>query len=114
VYIYFNENAGGETPLGPELRVSIQLFGSIKAAACKDGGEVEIPSGCTVYELLRFLSDRYGGAFQEEVFALSDEALRDDCTVSVNGVIMDHANAKTTTVKNGSVIALLPAFPGGG
>ena len=99
---------------GLKLRVSVRLFGSIRAAAGKDREEIEIPSDCVAYELLQLLSALYGNKFRDEVFLQNDGELRDDLTVSVGGVIMEHTKLKSLKLPDGAVIALLPTFPGGG
>ena len=94
-------------------KVTVRLFGSIRAAAGSAGEEVEIPSGWVAYEFLRLLSDTYGAEFRNEVFLQTGE-LRDDLSVSVNGVITEHTKLGNLKLPDGAIIALLPTFPGGG
>jgi len=99
---------------GQKLKVTVQLFGSIRAAAGKDGQEIEIPSDWVVHELLQLLSDIYGAEFRDEIFLQARDELRDDLTVSVSGVITEHTKLKSLKLSDGAVVALLPTFPGGG
>ena len=101
-----------DTSLG--INVTVRLFGSIRAAAGTDGGEIQGPVDWVAYELLRLLSDTYGDEFRCEVFQQAGDGLRDDLTVSVNGVIMEHAKLKGLRLLDGAVVALLPTFSGGG
>ena len=105
-----------KTELDYELKVKVQLlfFSSIREATGKGEDEVYIHAGSTVYELLQLLLDTYGDAFKGEIFLPSKEDLRDDLTISINGVIKDHSAINTVKVSDGDIIALLPTFPGGG
>jgi len=107
---------GEQTELDKELKIKVQLlfFSSIRSATNKDQDEVYIHSESTVYELLQFLSSIYGDKFKGEIFQPSTDDLRDDLTVSVNGIIAEHSKINTMKVTDGAIIALLPTFPGGG
>jgi len=63
-------------------------------------------------DLLLKLADGYGEPFHRELF--NADGLRDDVMVTVNGVIINHANVAELALNNNDVIALLPVFPGGG
>jgi len=99
---------------GLRHKVTVRFFGSIRAAAGTAGEEIEIPSCCVAYELLRLLSDIYGTEFRDEIFLQSGDGLRDDLTVSVDGVITEHTKLGNLKLPDGAVVALLPTFPGGG
>jgi len=96
-------------------KVQIKFFGVIGAAAGKNRDEVEFPPGATICDLLRELADSYGKSFRDELF---DEngfgELRDDVTVTLGGVIVNHASAADISLKPGDEISLFPVFPGGG
>ena len=97
-----------------KMKVQLKFFGSIRAAAAKDEEEVYIHADSTVYELLQFLSRFYGNDFKGEIFSSNEGSLRDDLTISINGVIMEHLSIKTMKIIDSDIIALLPTFPGGG
>lgn len=107
-----------ESGTGQKLSVAVQFYGSIKAAAGCQGGEIEIPAGFVVFELLKLLSGVYGDALKKEVFQPGEDPgeddLRDDLIVTVNSVIADHLKTKSIKIENGDTVALFPAFPGGG
>ena len=105
----------GEAPDdGQKLKVDVQFYGSIKAAAGSPGGEIEVPAGYAVSELLQMLPGIYGDALKLEVFMQDEGKLRDDLIVSVDSVITDHAKTGTLKLGNNAIVALFPAFPGGG
>jgi len=91
--------------------VQIQFYGAIREAANKSADDA-VP-GLTVLALLQKLADGYGPAFRGEIFE-EGGGLRDDLTVTVNGVIVSHEATRGITTVPGDVIALLPVFPGGG
>jgi len=96
-------------------KVRVQFFGAIRAAAGKSGDEVELPPDVTICGLLHGLTDSYGKSFGEELFDENGlSGLRDDVTVAVGGVIVNHANAAEIKLKPGDEISLFPVFPGGG
>ena len=99
---------------GPKIKITLSLFGSIRAAAGKDGDKIEISSGCEFYKMLRLLSFVYGDGFKYEVFRQSGDDLREDLIVSINGVITEHSKLKNTPLFDGDIVALLPNFSGGG
>ena len=103
-----------DSAAGQKQQVTVRLFGSIRAAAGREGEELELPSDCVVYEFLRLLSDIYGSKFKDEIFQQVGDGLRDDLTVSINGVITEHKKLESIELFDGAVIALLPTFPGGG
>ena len=112
------EKAGNEVhnagDTDTSAKVKVRLFGSIRQAAGNDGGEVYPGIDCTVYELLRLLSENYGGAFRDEILKPDGIGLREDVILSVNGVIAEHAKLKSLILEDGAAVDLLPAFPGGG
>lgn len=97
-----------------KMRVRVQFFGSIRAAAAVPEEEILIKSDGTVRDVLETLRAEHAAAFQGEVFRAGELSLRDDLTLTVNGVIIDHGKVPGTPLHEDSVIALLPVFPGGG
>ena len=97
----------------PNPKVHIQYFGDIRAAAHKNGEEMEITPGIAAYEFLKRLADINGKAFRQEIFQ-RDGKLRDDLTVTVNKAIINHDAAANTYLEPGDVLSLFPVFPGGG
>ena len=95
-------------------KVQIQYYGAIRAAAEKSGEDMEVPSDTTAYRLLQKLAAVYGEPFHDEIFQESDDKLRDDLTLSVNGTIVNHAAADKIMLKQGDAVAVFPIFPGGG
>ena len=95
-------------------KAKVRFYSSIRAAAGTSGLEVELPVGCTVYTLLKLLSDDYGDAFRNELFMQTGGGLRDDLIISVNGVISGHESAISEIISDCAVIDLLTTFPGGG
>ena len=94
--------------------MTFKLFGSIRYAAGFSETDIEVPSGITVYQLLRFAICKYGENFKEELFLPGETGLRDDLTVVVNGRILNHSETLTTKLESDTIITLLPVFPGGG
>jgi len=103
-----------EPGTGLKHKVTVQFFGSVRAAAGRSDAEIDIPSDYGVYELLQLLADAYGDAFKTEVFLQDGDSLREDVTVSINGVITERTKVKSVKLETGAVIALFPIFPGGG
>lgn len=99
---------------GQKPKITIRLYGSIRAAAGKNEEEIEITSGCEFYVLLQLLSCVYGDEFKYEVFRQIGDELRDDLIVSINGVIKEHNKLKNTQLSHGDIVSLLPNFSGGG
>ena len=97
-----------------KLKVTVLLFGSIRAAVGKGCVEIEIASDCGFYGLLRILSSIHGNEFQDEIFQQTGDNLRDDLIVSINGLIVGHSKLKGLQLHDGAAIALSPNFSGGG
>jgi len=83
--------------------------------------DIKIPAGLTIYELLRFVAGKYGREFKGELFLDNgdnlrdvDCGLRDDLTIVVNGIIIEHSKALTHKIEGDALVTLLPVFPGGG
>ena len=87
--------------------VGFQFYGSIRAAAGKDGDEIAA-AGKSVYEALRLLP------LQEEIFWPSDEVVREDLTILINGAVAQHSKLKEIKLKQNDIVSLLPSFTGGG
>lgn len=92
----------------------VQFYGSVRAAAAMPEEEILVKTEGTVRDVLEHLRAKHTDTFQDEVFQADKASLRDDLIVTVNGVIMDHGKVSETSLQAGSVIALLPVFPGGG
>lgn len=97
-----------------KFNITINLFGSIRYVAGNDKIDIEYPSGHTVYELLRFVADKYGKKVEDEIFLPDGNSLREDLTVIVNGMIKERSKVLTTKIEGSTIVALLPVFPGGG
>ena len=94
----------------PKVRLS--YFGAIRAAAGKPEEETEFLADTTVYQLLRNLAGIHGGVFLGEIFEKNE--FREDITITVNDMVVSHADLFKTILKPGDKLALLPIFPGGG
>ena len=96
------------------MSVEINLFGSLRYTAGTSKTDIDLPSGSTVYEVLRFVADIFGKEFKEELFLHDLSSLRDDVTIIVNGMITRQSDILTGKINDGAIISLLPVFPGGG
>jgi len=94
--------------------VRILYFGAIRAAAGTSGEEVKIVVNTALYQLLRELAVIHGDSFFDEIFEEGGASLREDLTVTVNDVVVNHASVAETGLAPGDKIALYPIFPGGG
>lgn len=95
-------------------KIQIQYFGSIRVAVQKAEEEAELTAMVTVRQLLRRLVVMYGDALRAEIFEEGSESLRDDLMLTLNGAVLNHANAGDTVLSPGDKVALFPIFPGGG
>ena len=96
------------------MNVTIQYFGSIRAAAKKSEEKTEFAENTTVYRLLQQLASLYEDNFKGEIFDTDGGELRDDLMVTLNGTIINHANAHVIKLNPGDSLSLFPIFPGGG
>lgn len=97
-----------------EMRVKVQYYGSIRAVAATPEEDIFVKTDGTVQDALEILRTGHTNAFLGEVFQAGPLSLRDDLTLTVDGVIINHEKVSETPLRAGSVIALLPVFPGGG
>jgi len=100
-----------------ENEIQIQYFGSIRAAAKKSEEKTEFAANTTIYHLLQHLASLYDDNFRGEIFDKNDKncgELRDDLMATLNGTIINHANAAEIKLNPGDVLSLFPIFPGGG
>jgi molybdopterin converting factor small subunit len=93
--------------------VYIHLFGSFREAAGTSEDEVELTSDPSIYGLLTELAGVYGERFRDALFDGSG-MLREDVMMTVNKVIINHADVTETVLCPGDEFALLPIFTGGG
>ena len=96
------------------IEIQIQYFGSIRAAAKKSEEKTEFAADTTIYHLLQKLASLYDDNFRGEIFDKDGEELRDDLMVTLNRVIVSHADALEIKLNSGDALALFPIFPGGG
>ena len=98
------------------IEIQIQYFGSIRAAAKKSEEKTEFAADTTIYRLLQQLVSFYDDDdnFRGEIFDNNREELRDDVTVTLNGTIINHAEAHEIKLNQGDALSLFPIFPGGG
>jgi MoaD family protein len=99
---------------GVRVKVAIQYLGQVSAVLNKRGEEVEVSSKTTVFTLLKQLADRYGEAFEGEVFEEEGKALRAGMIVTVNGRPIGQLQGIKTRLNVRDVVTLLPLFTGGG
>ena len=96
------------------MKVTVQYLGQVSAVLNKSREEVEVSSKTTVYTLLKQLADRYGEAFEGEVFEEEGKAVRDGLIVTVNGRAIGQLQGIKTRLNVKDVVTLLPLFTGGG
>lgn len=96
------------------MKVTVQYLGQVSAVLNKSREEVEVSSKTTVYTLLKQLADRYGEAFEGEVFEEEGKAVREGLIVTVNGRAIGQLQGIKTRLNVKDVVTLLPLFTGGG
>jgi MoaD family protein len=96
------------------MQIRVHYLGQISAVVKKREENVEAASRTTVYTLLKHLADRYGDAFEGEVFEEGEKEVREGVIVTVNGRAIGQLQGTDTRLKGGDVITLLPLFAGGG
>jgi len=96
------------------VKVTVQYLGQVSAVLNKSREEVEVSSKTTVYTLLKQLADRYGEAFEGEVFEEEGKTVREGLIVTVNGRAIGQLQGIKTRLNVKDVVTLLPLFTGGG
>ena len=100
------------------MDISIQYFGSVRAAAKKSEEKMTFAANTTIYDLLRKLvclcENENENDFRGEIFDNGGKNLREDLTVTLNGTIINHADAAEIKLQQGDALSLFPIFPGGG
>lgn len=76
--------------------------------------DVEVPSVTTVVTLLKQLANKYGEAFEGEVFEEEGKVVREGLIVTVNGRAIGQLQGINTRLNVKDVVTLLPLFAGGG
>jgi molybdopterin converting factor small subunit len=95
--------------------ISVGFFGSIRESVNMDRDSVEITEDISLYNFLRTLVEIYGECFAAEIFNVeTPDELRCDIMATINGTIIDIANAGQITLTQGDSVQLFPVFPGGG
>ena len=95
--------------------VSVGFFGSIRESVNMEKDSVEITEDVSLYNFLKALAEIYGECFVAEIFDIkAPDELRCDIMVTINGTIIDVANAKKIILTQGDSVQLFPIFPGGG
>jgi MoaD family protein len=96
------------------VKIKIRYLGQISAVVNKRGEETEVSSKTTVSTLLKQLANRYGKAFEEEVFEEEGKTVREGIIVTVNGRSIGQLQGIKTRLNVGDEVTLLPLFAGGG
>jgi len=104
------------------ITISVQYFGSLRAAATRAQEELTLAPDTSLIRLLRQLAATYDLGFGSELFALDDAdptriddgKLRGDLMIMLNDKAVAHTAAETTLLREGDRVALFPLFPGGG
>lgn len=96
------------------MKVTVQYLGQISAMLNKKREDVEVPSVTTVVTLLKQLANKYGEAFEGEVFEEEGKVVREGLIVTVNGRAIGQLQGINTRLNVTDVVTLLPLFAGGG
>lgn len=96
------------------MKVTVQYLGQVRAMLNKKEEAVQVSSKTTVFTLLQQLANRYGEAFEGEVFEEEGKAVREGLIVTVNGRAIGQLQGIKTRLNVKDVVTLLPLFAGGG
>jgi MoaD family protein len=96
------------------MKVTVQYLGQVRAVLNKRGEEVDVSPQTTVFTLLKQLTERYGEAFEGEVFDEEGTVIREGLIVTVNGKAIGQLQGTKTRLHVKDVVTLLPLFAGGG
>ncbi|MCW4037774.1 MAG: MoaD/ThiS family protein [Candidatus Bathyarchaeota archaeon] len=96
------------------MKVTVQYLGQVRAVLNKGREEVDVSPKTTVFTLLKQLTERYGEAFEGEVFEEEGKAVREGLIVTVNGKAIGQLQGTKTRLNVKDVVTLLPLFAGGG
>jgi len=97
------------------LKISVGFFGSIRESVNMEKDSVEITEDVSLYNFLKALAEIYGECFVAEIFDIkAPDELRCDIMITINGTIVDAANAQQIILTQGDSVQLFPVFPGGG
>jgi molybdopterin synthase sulfur carrier subunit len=85
--------------------LSFQELTNCKSEQLSDAGNL--------FELLKILSDQYGGKFKKAVFNLEGSDLGDDVVILVNGKNVALSEGIKTTLSEEDTVAVIPMVMGG-
>ncbi|KYH38849.1 MAG: molybdenum biosynthesis protein MoaD [Candidatus Hecatellales archaeon B24] len=93
------------------VKVKVEFFTTLRDITGKREEVVRLPPKATVGELLDSLSRRYGPKFVEYVFEKGE--VRPNLIVMVDGKSIALMGGLKAPLKDGNIVAILPAFGGG-
>ena len=94
--------------------VKVQYLGQVRAITNKREETLDMPTICTVFDLLQTLSTQYGPEFEQEVFQADGAQLQESIIITVNGVAIGQLKGLNTSIGVSDIVAILPLFAGGG
>jgi len=95
------------------LKVVVKYFASVREIAGKREESIEVEDGCTVGDMLKVLSNRYGAKFVEYVFDEKTGAPRDHLQFLIDGKSATSLQGLKTKLTNGCQFVVIPPVGGG-
>jgi molybdopterin synthase sulfur carrier subunit len=95
------------------LKVVVKYFASVREIAGKREETIEVEDSCTVGDMLKVLSKRYGAKFVEYVFDEKTGAPRDQLQFLIAGKSATSLQGLKTKLTNGCQFVVIPPVGGG-
>ena len=76
--------------------------------------DLEMQNNSIILDLITLLTERYGEEFRENVFRPSEDDLRDDIILNINGKPSRQLQGLYTELNNNDEVGFMPIFSGGG
>jgi molybdopterin converting factor small subunit len=92
------------------MHVTVRYLAQLKQAGGSAGEQVEVPSSCSVDELLAYLADRHGASLRD---LLLDPAGKRQPTILVFVGDVQVAPVESAHLRDGDVVTLLSPMAGG-
>jgi len=95
------------------MKVTVRLFETLKDIAGSGKIEVNLPEGTDIESLLTKLSRDYGADLESFLIDEKTKKARTYLQIIVDGKYTSFLERKNTTLKDGSVVTILPPIGGG-